>query len=439
MSIANNATTKYLFKVAFPLMLGIFSSNAMMFIDRAMVAQYSLEQMNAVFAAGIVIAVIQLGLVSMSAISEVICGKEFGAQNLSKVPNAAWQMIFFACLCSVILIPLALWGGEYLIQEIYHESGLFYFKSVTLFIFFPVVYGAIVGFFVGINRTKIIAVTMLIGNITNVILDYLLIFGAGPIPAMGADGAAIATVIAMILQTILIFVYFISKKYNDLYNTRNAYFDYDIFIRCFKVGLPSALTMIIEISAWATLLRIVTASNYLAVTPLNINNSVLWVLMFSTEGIRKAVIGIASNMIGSKHLSSLPLLLKNAIILHLIFVVIMTIPTIFASDMILGLFLTTPEDYELYYASAKAALFWCLVYYLMDGVVWIIMGILTAYEDTKFIMYSNAIMIWSCCIFPAWLYAQYYQLGSLTACKMAVFYITVYMFVMVKRVSKIMG
>lgn len=40
--------------------------------------------------------------------------------------------------------------------------------------------------------------TNILGNLVNVIMNFILIFGMGPIPAMGVAGAAIGTVISTI-------------------------------------------------------------------------------------------------------------------------------------------------------------------------------------------------------------------------------------------------
>lgn len=52
------------------------------------------------------------------------------------------------------------------------------------------------GSFIGITRTKVLTLNAVLMAMTNVLLDYLLIFGHARFPKMGIQGAAIASVIA---------------------------------------------------------------------------------------------------------------------------------------------------------------------------------------------------------------------------------------------------
>ena len=75
-----------------------------------------------------------------------------------------------------------------------------YFTIVMSGGFFLCAAMAVQSFFTGIGRTRLVFWVNLLGNAANILLDYLLIFGCGPIPASGIAGAAVATVIAQFLQ-----------------------------------------------------------------------------------------------------------------------------------------------------------------------------------------------------------------------------------------------
>lgn len=84
----------------------------------------------------------------------------------------------------------------------------------------------------------------------NVFLDPLLIFGLGPIPAMGVDGAALATVIAQAISAILALRYLYVDSGIITYQPGSFRLDWDITKLTLRIGLPAGLQqMLVSISA----------------------------------------------------------------------------------------------------------------------------------------------------------------------------------------------
>ena len=86
---------------------------------------------------------------------------------------------------------------------------------------------------------------MIVSAVTNIILDPILIFGLGPIPAMGVAGAATATVIARALGVIILVVYFFSGKTS--YRFHPSYFlpNPKVLAEIYRVGIAA----IVQIAA----------------------------------------------------------------------------------------------------------------------------------------------------------------------------------------------
>ncbi|MFR4318727.1 MAG: polysaccharide biosynthesis C-terminal domain-containing protein [Eubacterium sp.] len=68
--------------------------------------------------------------------------------------------------------------------------------------------------FQAVGRMKVSMICMIIGCVTNIILDPLFIFGVGFFPKLGIKGAAIATVIGQIATLFRIYNYLYCKAYS---------------------------------------------------------------------------------------------------------------------------------------------------------------------------------------------------------------------------------
>lgn len=249
----NPGSVNELVSIAFPLVLSSLSTHLMLFVDRLLLARYDVLTMTAVVTVSFVCSVFQFTGITFTATAEVFVGQFNGAKQYNKLATPVWQMIFFSALSCLIYWPVAVWGPTYLMTPEIHSLGASYFRWIMSFAFITPFIGALSAFFIGRGRGIVVTVSSFIGNGINALLAYLLIFGKGPFPEMGAEGASIATVTASCLQALILFSIFLNKKNNQLYKTRQLKLDKNIFRQCLKIASPSALTRFIEFTGWAFL------------------------------------------------------------------------------------------------------------------------------------------------------------------------------------------
>jgi len=112
-----------------------------------------------------------------------------------------------------------------------------------------VLYGSFFQFFAmignGILRGEGNTVTpmqvMVVGTLVNIALDPLLIFGIGPFPALGVQGAALATVIGRAVGCIVLAVSLFGKKNLVVLNMRSFRYQGAITRGIFSVGGPTII------------------------------------------------------------------------------------------------------------------------------------------------------------------------------------------------------
>ncbi len=109
-------------------------------------------------------------------------------------------------------------------------------------------------FLEGIGRPQVGVAVILIGNLLNVPLNWLLIYGGLGIPAMGAAGAALATSCVRWLMLLAIVGYALfAAKVRACGSTNGTLPDWHLQRRLLRLGIPFAVSQGLETSAFQSL------------------------------------------------------------------------------------------------------------------------------------------------------------------------------------------
>ncbi|MDN5298025.1 MAG: hypothetical protein PWP51_578 [Clostridiales bacterium] len=115
-----------------------------------------------------------------------------------------------------------------------------YLTIIMLFAFGRIFAQVGVSIFQGTGEMVVPMVSQLIGAVTNIILDPILIFGYFGLPALGVPGAAIATIIAQITSMIFVLLYLTRFKRVITFKFRGFKVNREILKQIVIVGLPAA-------------------------------------------------------------------------------------------------------------------------------------------------------------------------------------------------------
>ncbi|KNF10073.1 MATE efflux family protein [Gottschalkia purinilytica] len=178
--------------------------------------------------------------------------------------------------------------------------GKEYFQVVCISYIFTAITFSFANASKSIGNTAVPMVTSFIAVTTNIILNYILIFGKLGFPAMGVKGAAMATVIARILETTILLTYIYSKKgilaakLNELFSFNKAFL--------LKVLKTVSDTVLIEIT-WALGVVVYAAiyarMGYKAIAAVNIHTTVQSFFLIAVYGISNSAVVMVGNEIGA--------------------------------------------------------------------------------------------------------------------------------------------
>jgi putative MATE family efflux protein len=133
-----------------------------------------------------------------------------------------------------------------------------------------------------IEQVRLPMITTVIALSVNIILNYLLIFGFGPVPAMDVAGAARATVIARLVEVIILVWVSYARKYHLAGGLRELLgFRLPFVSRFLRVALPVILNEIVWSTGISIQNIIFARTNTDAIAAFNITNTLsqlTWVL-----------------------------------------------------------------------------------------------------------------------------------------------------------------
>ncbi len=196
--------------IFWPIAVSIFLSNMLGFIDSSMVANYSTISLNAINIANQIKSIfgpMYFGILSGLAI---YTAQAVGKKDNDKIVKTFGFGLFFILLLSFINFIVVLFFSTQIIDffvpvttNVGQQALLFLRITIINSIFWPISM-LFMYQFRSIKKPKIPMYINTAMLVTNLVLNFLLIYGIGPIPELGIAGAGIGTVLSV---GIFIFVY----------------------------------------------------------------------------------------------------------------------------------------------------------------------------------------------------------------------------------------
>jgi len=205
-----NEKSKKIFNLAIPATIENILQTLVGFVDTLMISRLGLIAVTAIGISNNLFSVYLAVIIAMGVGASSLISRHLGAGKVTEAKKIVVQSTVLSIVIGIIFGIVTVIFGEQILdimgaeREVVYKA-LPYFNIVgggTVFISMLTVFGSILRA-TGDTKTPMIVNTAV--NIFNIVLDYILIFGLGPIPAMGIVGTAIGTVVARIIGSILMF------------------------------------------------------------------------------------------------------------------------------------------------------------------------------------------------------------------------------------------
>jgi putative MATE family efflux protein len=254
---------KAVFFLAIPMVLEMIMESVFAVIDIFFVSKLGADAVAAVGITESVLTLVYAIAFGLSMATTAIVSRRIGEKHPKEASVEAWQAILTGLFAALVLsIPGALLAKPMLqlmgaspavVEEFSIYTILMFGSNMVIMLLF--INNAI---FRGAGDAAIAMKVLVMGNIINIILDPILIFGLGPIPAMGIAGAATATIIGRGLA--VIFQFYILFKGTSRINLKEISHrpDRKKILHLLKISLGGIAQSIIATSSWIFMMRLIT-------------------------------------------------------------------------------------------------------------------------------------------------------------------------------------
>lgn len=298
-------SAKNIFNITYPVVLTLVVQNIINVTDTAFLGRVGEVALGASAIGGVYfLAIYMLGF-GFSQGAQIIIGRRNGEQNYTQIgPVFINGMVFIIALSFLFLFFSLLWNESimrYLVSspEIF-EASLEYLDWRMWGFVFAFVNVMFRGLFVGVTNTSVLTTSALLTALTNVVLDYVLIFGKWGFPEMGIAGAALASVIAEGVTSVYLFAY--SFRHHDfqkyeLYKLKAL--NFRLIAQMLELSVFIMFQYFISVSTWFLFFIFIERMGERPLAATNIGRSLYVLLMVPGSALATTVNTLVSNLIGA--------------------------------------------------------------------------------------------------------------------------------------------
>lgn len=380
-----------------PLYVGNLMQIGMGVIDTIVAGQAGTRELAAVALGVSVTAPITVAVGAVLTIIGPMISRLRGAGEERKVGLLLNNARVLACFLMGVEL-LALWGGSHIFSFVTEDAVLertarHYLYFIMLSVPAGVMMRAFQGNFEGHGQTRPGMVVAALGLMLNLPLNYLFVFGWGPIPAMGGAGCGLATAIicwmmSLGLMTMMRLSFRHSLHLRQMFAARPV--EKRLCLRIFRLGFPIGVASLCEMGFFCVVTLLIAPLGELMVGAQQIAINVSAVMFMLPFSLGVAVSIRTAYHVGSRNQRGFDAMVRTVLIFMYAMVSLLMLAMILLRYQIVGLYTDSVEMISV----AQFLLVLCAIYQLSDSTQALMAGLLRGCHDTQVITWVNLLCYW---------------------------------------------
>lgn len=263
--------------------------------------------------------------------TNALLARTLGQGDSKKAAMVAGNSLFLGLIIYVICFLFGIFGvNAYISSQTANPEvlsmGTSYLKICCVLSFGIVFFSLFEKLLQATGRSLYSTIGQVAGAVINIILDPIMIYGIGPVPKMGVEGAAYATVIGQIASAVLLFVFHIKLNKEFEHGFKYMKPDGKIIKEIYAIGLPAIIAQAL-MSIMVYVMNLILKFDASAQTAYGLFYKVQQFVLFLAFGLRDAITPILAFAYGMRSKKRIQNGMKYGIIFSI-------------GLMILGIFIT---------------------------------------------------------------------------------------------------
>lgn len=379
-----------IFLLSVPMILEMIMESLFAVVDIMFVGRIGKEAIATVGLTESVVIIIYAIGVGISMAATALVARRFGEHKYKAAGNAAFQLLFFGTIISIILGILGfifakdilqLMGASEKVVEIGTTYTQIIFAGNTAIMLLFLINGA----FRGAGQAHLAMRTLMISNGLNIVLDPLLIFGIGSFEGFGLVGAAYATTTGRSIGVLYQLYHLFNGKHRLVILKENIKLKWKTMKNIASISFAGMGQFLIDSVAWIVLMRITAEFGDEAVAGTTISMRILMFSLMPAWGLSAAAATLVGQYMGAEKLKRATLSVLLTVRYNVIFLAIVTAIYLLFGKVLVSIF----TDNEAVANIAATGLQIIVLGYIFFAIGMVMIQAFNGAGDTKTPMFIN--------------------------------------------------
>ena len=306
---ARKYTNKDIWTVTYPILISLIMEQLIGMTDTAFMGRVGEVELGASALAGVYYMIIFMIGFGFSIGAQIIIGRRNGEGNYRQIGAIFYQGILFLFALAAVMFAFSQLFSPLILKGIIQSDEVFnatisYINWRVYGFFFSFIAIMFRAFFVGTTQTKTLTLNSIVMVLSNVVFNYILVFGKFGMPALGIAGAAIGSSLSELVSLVFFIVYTCRKIDVRKYGlNRFSGFRMATLKQIFNISIWTMIQNCLSMSTWFLFF---IAVEHLGERPLAITNiirNVSSIPFMITMAFASTGSTLISNLIGAGNIA----------------------------------------------------------------------------------------------------------------------------------------